>query len=117
MKLSRLSQDKLILNLDEFHGCRLSLMNAVATLPSRGNLSYVNAEILPSLGSFLNLGAIFIRGRVAKLQIPRRWRLADQALNGAASRPFGKDTLSQSVARACEYLEGWACTKIEEESD
>jgi hypothetical protein len=52
---------------------------------------------------------------VAKLQIPRRLRLAHQALNGAASRPFGKDALSQGVSIACEYLEGWACTKIQEE--
>jgi hypothetical protein len=75
-----------------------------------GTLSAID---LPLIRLFLNLGAIFIRGRVAKLQIPRR--LADQALDGAASRPFGKDALSQGVSIACEYLECWACTKIEEE--
>jgi hypothetical protein len=48
-------------------------------------------------------------------KIPSPLCLAGMALNGASPRPFGKDALSQSVSIACEHLEGWTCTKSEEE--
>src|SRR5580700_2649431 len=46
-----------------------------------GTLSAID---LPLIRLFLNLGAIFIRGRVAKLQIPRR--LADPGLGWSQPR-------------------------------